>query len=114
METINLALALKATDGDVDLLKDVVTAFLDEYPSLLAELEPAVLANDHAVIRRVSHTIKGTLRLFGDVPAKVLAERLEEMGQTGVLECAPETFLSLRSALVTFRSQLVAAVDDLN
>ena len=65
MHPIDLTLALKATDGDVELLKIVVEAFLDEYPTLMARLEPAIKSTDSSLIRRASHTIKGTLRLFG-------------------------------------------------
>ena len=112
MQPIDLTLALKATDGDFELLKDVVDAFLEEYPTLMAVLEPAIVARDAAVVQRASHTIKGTLRLFGNVPAKAFAEQLEEMGQSGVLEHALDTFESLKHELSTLRAQLVDAMKD--
>ena len=107
MQPIDLTLALKATDGDVELLKDVIETFLEEYPVLLAQLEPAILAGDRVVVQRASHTIKGTLRLFGDVPAKGFAECLETMGQSGDLKHAPKTVDSLKVALASLRKQLM-------
>ena len=112
MQPIDLTLALKATDGDVELLKDVIEAFLEEYPVLLAQLEPAILAGDCAVVQRASHTIKGTLRLFGDVPAKGFAECLESMGQSGDLKHAAEIADSLKVALASLRMQLMDSMKD--
>ena len=113
MEPFDLSLAMKATDGDLELLKAVIDAFLEEYPALLAELEPAIQAGDSAVIQRASHTIKGTLRLFGNVPSKELAEQLEEMGSTGSLRNAVETYDSLKLALASLRRQLLDAMKNL-
>ena len=110
MQPIDFTLALKATDGDVELLKDVIEAFLEEYPVLLAEIEPAILAGDRAVVQRASHTIKGTLRLFGNVPAKGFAECLETMGQSGDLKHAAEIVDSLKVALASLRMQLTDAM----
>ncbi len=114
MKPIDLTTALKATDGDFELLKDVVDAFLEEYPTLMTELEPAILRADLVVVQRASHTIKGTLRLFGNVPAQAFAERLEEMAKLGALNHAQETFESLRVELFSMREQLVEAMKDPN
>ena len=113
MQPLDLSLALKATDGDLDLLHDVVEAFLEEYPTLLAELEPALKAGDCAVVQRASHTIKGTLRLFGNVPSRELAERLEEMAASDSLVDAPKTFESLKKSLESLRRSLVVAMKNL-
>ena len=113
MQPLDLSLALKAADGDLDLLHDVVEAFLEEYPTLLAALGPALTAGDSAVVQRASHTIKGTLRLFGNVPSKEFAERLEEMGASGSLEDAPKTYESLKNSLESLRRSLLDAMKNL-
>ena len=113
MEPIDLTLALSATDGDVGLLQEVVDAFLEEYPALLAELEPAIQAGESSVVQRASHKIKGTLRLFGDVPPRELAERLEKMGATSSLEDAKATFESLKLSLNSLRHQVLEAMRDI-
>ena len=50
MQPIDLSFALKATDGDIELLREVVGSFLEEYPTLLAQLEAALRAGDNAVV----------------------------------------------------------------
>ncbi len=113
MKPLDLSLALKATDGDIQLLREVIETFLQEYPILLAQLEAALQAGNHAVVQRSSHTIKGTLRLFGKVPSQELAELLEEMGTSGSLENATETYESLKLSLAALRRQLLDAIKNL-
>ena len=113
MQPIDLSFALKATDGDIELLREVVGSFLEEYPTLLAQLEAALRAGDNAVVQRSSHTIKGTLRLFGKVPSQELAGLLEDMGASGSLENATETYESLKLSLTALRRQLLDAMKNL-
>ena len=113
MDRIDLSIALKATDGDYELLQVVIEAFVEEYPMLLSELESAIQAGDSVVVQRSSHTIKGTLRLFGNVPAREFAEQLEEMGSTGSLGNAAETYGSLQRSMASLRRQLSLAMKDL-
>ncbi len=113
MQPIDLSYALKATDGDIELLREVVGSFLEEYPTLLAQLEAALRAGDNAVVQRSSHTIKGTLRLFEKDPSQELAGLLEEMGASGSLENATETYESLKLSLAALRRQLLDAMKNL-
>lgn len=77
----NLQTALETTDGDEELLRDVIEAFLVEYPQRLAELEMAFTKQDWMTARRAAHTIKGTLRIFGDDQSKQKAVHLETLCQ---------------------------------
>jgi HPt (histidine-containing phosphotransfer) domain-containing protein len=110
MKTIDLSLALKATEGDMELLCDVIHAFLEEYPGLLDEIARGLDTRDHRAIQRASHTIKGTLRIFGDIPARQTAGELEAMGQSGDLARAEKTFEALRSDLQTFHQQVLESL----
>ena len=107
MKTIDLTLALKATEGDMELLCEVIQAFLEEYPGLLTEIARGLDTRDHRAIQRASHTIKGTLRIFGEIPARQSASELEAMGKSGDLAQAEKTFDALQSDLQTFRLQVV-------
>ncbi len=113
MESIDLKPALKATDGDIGLLQEVLEAFLEEYPKLLEELEPALKTGNSAVVQRASHTIKGSLRLFGNDRSKELVEQLEGMGATGTLGEAKEILESLKLTLASLRGQLLSAMKEL-
>ena len=113
MHPIDLSNALKATDGDLQLLQEVLEAFLEEYPTLLTQLEAALRAGNNVVVQRASHTIKGTLRLFGNVHSRAIAETLEQMGASGSLENASESYESLKMSLATLRHQLLDAMKNL-
>ncbi len=114
MQSLDLSLALKATDGDVELLGDVIQAFLEEYPGLLKDIQRGISENDCKTVQRASHTVKGTLRLFGNTPARELAQKLEELSQASVLNDAPNLYASLASALETLRIQLDESFQSLN
>lgn len=110
MKMIDLTLALKATEGDIELLGEVIHAFLEEYPGLLKEIARGVDTRDHRAVQLASHTIKGTLRIFGDIPARQTAGELEEMGRSGDLARAEKTFSALRSELQTFHEQVLESL----
>jgi len=40
--TALITTALKSTDGDIELLRDVIDMFLEEYPTLILQLETAI------------------------------------------------------------------------
>ena len=106
MELPDLTQALKATEGDVDLLREVVEAFLEECPLRLIELKAAIESNDCVAVRRAGHTIAGNLRLFGDVPPCAYSRELEEMGRIGDLHGAQQVYQSLKTTLEDFGQQL--------
>jgi two-component system, sensor histidine kinase and response regulator len=107
MLTLDLTAALKETEGDVELLREVVEAFLEEYPVLLGEIAEALPSRYGPTVQRASHTISGALRLFGDTPVRRAARQLEDIGRTENWELAEVTFRNLQSLLEEFRQQLV-------
>ncbi len=108
-----MAEALKSTEGDTELLRDVVEAFLEESPTLLDHLEHAISRSDYVEVRRASHTLKGTLRLFGSTPSRDLAADLEEMGRAQSLEDAELKLADLKDSFDLLRSQLVLGLKTL-
>jgi two-component system sensor histidine kinase/response regulator len=101
-----MAAALKAVDGDSELLVDVARIFLSETPRLLDEIEGAIARTDAPLLRRAAHTIKGGLRLFGAETAYDLACRLEELGREGDVQAAGEPFENLKQAAVELQHDL--------
>ena len=90
--------ALASVRNDRDLLRTVVEAFLEESPKLMEETRRAVDEQDAAKLRLAAHTLKGSMRLFGDTPASVCAEALETMGRSGDLSRARATLVDLEEA----------------
>ena len=75
--------ALDAVDGDPALLKKVLQGFLGQQTSLVAELRAALQAADQRVVRRVAHTVGGSLRWFNGAHVVTLAQDLENRCQVG-------------------------------
>ena len=68
--------ALEATAG-ADFAAELVGTFLEEAPSMLAELRTAHAASDPDSFRRVAHSIKSNGATFGAVTLSELARELE-------------------------------------
>jgi two-component system sensor histidine kinase/response regulator len=73
--------AMDVVQGDLELLKDIVVTFLDEYPRMLTELEQAVEAGNAKDVQRTAHLIKGSMRYLGAKNAYDRADELETMGR---------------------------------
>jgi CheY-like chemotaxis protein/HPt (histidine-containing phosphotransfer) domain-containing protein len=67
---------LEATAG-ADFASELVGTFLEEAPSMLAELRTAHAASDADTFRRVAHSIKSNAATFGAVSLSDLARGLE-------------------------------------
>jgi PAS domain S-box-containing protein len=73
---------LASVGGDRELLLSVVSAALEEWPGLVAQLHDALLRQDQTTVRRVIHTLKNAFRTLGAKQAGELAERLEISDRT--------------------------------
>ncbi len=75
--------ALEAVDGDRELLGKVIDGFLGQQPTLIAELREALAAGNLPVVKRVAHTVGGSLRMFHGARVVALANDLEDRCQGG-------------------------------
>jgi two-component system, sensor histidine kinase and response regulator len=76
-DRVDWNVALSSVGGDRELLLSVVSAALEEWPSLVSQLQDALPRNDAVTVRRVIHTLKNAFRTLGAKEAYELAERLE-------------------------------------
>jgi HPt (histidine-containing phosphotransfer) domain-containing protein len=74
----DLELVLGRLDGDLELLRELATLYIVEYPNQVQDLLDAVSGGDADKIRRVAHKIKGTAWSFAAGPATDAARTLEE------------------------------------
>ncbi len=65
---------LHRIDGDVELLKEVITIFLEDTPGLLANLYAGIRNCDTNAVERAVHTLKGAA-------ANISAKRLQQLSQ---------------------------------
>ncbi len=85
---VNWTVANRAVNGDSELLKQVIAAFLSEGPQLLSTLEHAYAENDGKRFQRAAHTLKSALRTFG-VDNCNAAEELELAAKNGLSTIEP-------------------------
>jgi len=78
---INWTTALEATDGDEELLMEIVKVFLDEAPSAMSGIRQAIDERDSKLLRRSAHTLKGSIRIFECAEAGEHAWQIEQIGK---------------------------------
>lgn len=83
----NVYEALKDTVGE-DYIAEMVDAFLEEGPQLLAALKQGLASNDVDKFRRAAHSMKSNAATFGAVELTGLAKELEDFARANDLEGA--------------------------
>jgi CheY-like chemotaxis protein len=91
--------ALEAVKGDRSLLRAVVEAALEESPRLMTAIRQAIDSGDATALRLAAHTLRGSLRYFGETGACEEAGRLEAMAEDGNLGLVEETWAALESQM---------------
>ena len=72
--------ALGTVGGDEELLGEIIEAFCEEAPRLLAALSSAIRSESGPEVRRAAHTLKGNLRALGAMGLIELAASIEDRG----------------------------------
>jgi len=108
LRQLDESLALSRVGGDVELLKEVVELFLDDYPSTFEKIKNAVAASDASALEHHAHSLKGSVATFGAGRAFEAAFALERQGREGDLRGAQEGLIQLEQALVALRPELEA------
>ena len=86
---------LASVDGDMDLLREVVGMFLEDYPKTMVEIRDAIHGGDPHRLNRAAHALKGSVGNFGGRNAFDKALRLEMMGKDKELGGAEAVYSSL-------------------
>ncbi len=107
LQQLDESLALSRVGGDVELLKEVVELFLDDYPSTLERIKSAVAGRDATALEHHAHSLKGSVSTFGANRAFEAAFSLEKQGRSGDLSGAQEGLRLLEQALAALRPELL-------
>jgi CheY-like chemotaxis protein len=91
--------AVETVQGDLSLLRDIVTTFLDECPRMLDGIQQSLHGQQCRQLQLAAHTLKGSMRYFGAKEAFDRAYDLECLARDGHLENAGETLRSLQAEL---------------
>lgn len=108
LHRLDESVALSRVGGDMDLLREVVGLFLDDYPQSLELIRQAVAAGDQLSLERHAHSLKGSVSTFGAQEAFDAAQALEKQGRTGDLAGSAEGLARLEQALAHLKPELEA------
>ncbi len=107
--TINYEQILKNVGGSTETLQAVLSLFAEECPKLMQGIRAAMTEGDCATLRRLAHTLKGTIQIFGVERPAATALRLETLGQEDNIKEAEGVFQQLTDEI----EQLKTSLDDL-
>ena len=96
---IDLSQAMEAVDGDKDLLRELISDFLGDYPEQMEGLWSGLENGDADQVERRAHSLKSNIGIFGAREAYNLALELEERGRESRLDGAASVFEQLESGL---------------
>ena len=99
-------LALSRVGGDLELLKEIATLFIEDYPRVMHELRDAMAREDFKTIERTAHGLKGSVSNFGAPTAVEAARVIEMLGRAHKLEEAKQVIHTLELALAALRPEL--------
>jgi two-component system, sensor histidine kinase and response regulator len=109
---LDKAEVLSRVDGDIELLGELNTIFIAEYPKLLTQIREAMTGGNADGLGKASHTVKGMLANLGAKSAAEAALRLEKMGTGNDLSGAEEAYASLEKEIERFRIALAALLEE--
>ncbi|MEO8494110.1 MAG: response regulator [Planctomycetota bacterium] len=103
--------ALEITEGDSQLLTEIVQAFVDECPKMLQLLRSSLAEEDSKTFRRAAHTLKGSLRYFGARAAFDRAHELECAGRDEQLAVVPDLLGQVEADMQQIEAELRCFLD---
>jgi HPt (histidine-containing phosphotransfer) domain-containing protein len=80
---VNLPELLDRVDNDRELLRDLLSIFVEEFPRHLMALQEAIAREDAKEVATVSHTLKGMLSNLAVTKAAASAGQLEQHARGG-------------------------------
>lgn len=82
---LNIFTALKESTG-ADFIGELIDAFLDDAPNLVAQMRSALADGDTDSFRRAAHSMKSNAATFGAEELSAMAKELEGFGREKNLE----------------------------
>jgi len=102
----DLSPALEQLDGDSELLCEIAGVFIEDYQSMLSRIKTAIDDRNQEGLQRAAHALTWVIVNFCCTRAAQHSQALEEMGNTGEMSAAVETFTKLEAEM----DHLIAAL----
>jgi two-component system sensor histidine kinase/response regulator len=103
---INQEQLLERVDGDFELLGELFTVFVEEFPTQLKEVKDAILTNNAEKLRRSAHRLKGAL-------GNLAAEEAYESAIAMETHAINRKMTAARNLYREFEKQILIAIDAL-
>jgi HPt (histidine-containing phosphotransfer) domain-containing protein len=97
---------LKEMAGE-DYIGELVDAYLDDSPQLIAAMRDCLKSNDADAFRRSAHSLKSNSASLGAITLSGMARELEMVGKSGDLTGAPPLLEQLTLEYDHVRKQLM-------
>jgi two-component system, sensor histidine kinase and response regulator len=105
-EVMNIDDAIKRIPGGMKGLRRLCEVFHIECDQLLSVMSDAIQRGDADEVRRASHTIKGSSKLFSATRVSAVAFEIEQSAKDQQLDEAPRLFSILKSEIAELRAAL--------
>jgi HPt (histidine-containing phosphotransfer) domain-containing protein/CheY-like chemotaxis protein len=96
---------------DQELIVEIVNLFLEESNTQLSEMRDALASGDFSTLRRITHTLKGSLGSLHAAQSRVRAQELEASAKESDGAGCQRTFMQLESDLEALRPHLVSLLE---
>lgn len=106
---LDLKSALEDLADDMEIYKDVLTAYLDDAPELIEELNTAFEKNDIELLHRQAHSLKSSSRSIGGMRLGSAAAELEANAKAGDLANAQDMLEKIKEEFGALKQELSAA-----
>ena len=103
---IDWNVARKITNGDAQMLSEIVVLIKEQCPQLLSDIRRAVETSDAPLLRRGGHTLHNSAGYFGSQRVSELALRLEILGREGNFHDAPAIITRLEDEVACLLAAL--------
>ncbi len=90
---------LESIGGNHQLLRELISTFLEETPNLLQQAVAAANQHDADALKAAAHSIKGSMMFLNPVEALRCAGQVEEIAGGGNLEASRQPFADLQMQL---------------
>ncbi|WP_045214993.1 PAS domain S-box protein [Desulfonatronovibrio magnus] len=99
--------ALESLDGDSELLKELISIFIQENEDYLNDLKKAMDTNDRKLLVMAAHRVKGALSVFKNEEIIFQAAAIEEIAAHGDMESIKARVGAFESNLEKFVTKIV-------